>query len=381
MKPLYFDCNATTPVPAEVREAILPCLEDNFGNPSSAHAWGLRAQLTVNEARTSAAALLNAAPEQIVFASCATEANNSLLSGLFPGPGAHLVTTAIEHPSILAPAAALEQRGVEVARVPVDRRGVVDPDAVLAACRPDTRLVSIMLANNETGAIQPVAEIARRASEEGYLTHTDASQAVGKLPVDVDKLGVDFLTLAGHKLYAPKGVGAVYVRRRRTLPPMLLGGGQEGGLRGGTENTAHIAGLGAACAMARRDLLDEMARQLRLGEIFDQGLARLAGELGLEYTVHAADAERLPNTRSVGFKGLDLSRMLEELALAEVGVSAGAACHGGETSVSHVLEAMGVPREYAACTLRFSWGRLTREEDVPDLLDRLGKAVQTARSA
>jgi cysteine desulfurase len=381
MKPLYFDCNATTPVPAEVREAILPCLEDNFGNPSSAHAWGLRAQLTVNEARTSAAALLNAAPEQIVFASCATEANNSLLSGLFPGPGAHLVTTAIEHPSILAPAAALEQRGVEVARVPVDRRGVVDPDAVLAASRPDTRLVSIMLANNETGAIQPVAEIARRASEEGYLTHTDASQAVGKLPVDVNKLGVDFLTLAGHKLYAPKGVGAVYVRRRRTLPPMLLGGGQEGGLRGGTENTAHIAGLGAACAMARRDLLDEMARQLRLGEIFDQGLARLAGELGLEYTVHAADAERLPNTRSVGFKGLDLSRMLEELALAEVGVSAGAACHGGETSVSHVLEAMGVPREYAACTLRFSWGRLTREEDVPDLLDRLGKAVQTARSA
>jgi len=380
MKALYFDYNATTPVLPEVREAILPCLENNYGNPSSPHGFGLKAKLTVSEARNRVAALLGAAPEQIVFTSCATEANNGLLRGLFPEKGAHLVTTAIEHPSILAPAAALEARGVEVTRVRPNRNGGVDAQAVLDACRPDTRLVSVMLANNETGAIQPVGEIARLAGAEGYLVHTDASQAVGKIPVDVEALGVDFLTLAGHKLYAPKGVGALYARSRRTLPPLLLGGGQEGGLRGGTENVPHIAGLGAACELALNGLEREISRQRGLGEIFDRELDRQARGVGLDVLVLSRDAGRLPNTRFVGFKGLDLARMLEELALADVAISAGAACHGGETSISHVLEAMDAPTDYAGCALRFSWGRPTTEQDVMDLMQRLGDACQTVRS-
>jgi cysteine desulfurase len=380
MKALYFDYNATTPVLPEVRESMSACLEDNFGNPSSVHGFGLKAKLAVNEARNRVAALLNAKPEQIVFTSCATEANNGLLRGLFPEKGAHLVTTAIEHPSILAPAAALEAQGVEVTRVRPNRTGVVDAQEILDACRPDTRLVSIMLANNETGAIQPVKEIAQLAGAEGYLVHTDASQAVGKIPVDAGALGVDFLSLAGHKLYAPKGVGALYARSRRTLAPLLLGGGQEDGSRGGTENVPHIVGLGAACELARNGLDMEISRQRRLGEIFDRELNRLARDLEQDILNLSQEADRLPNTRFVGFKHLDLSRMLEELGLADVAVSAGAACHDGETSISHVLEAMGAPVEYAACALRFSWGRPTTEQDVMDLMQRLSDACQAIRS-
>ncbi|MFZ5586719.1 MAG: cysteine desulfurase family protein [Thermodesulfobacteriota bacterium] len=368
MKPLYFDYNATTPVLPRVVEAMLPYLREHFGNPGSGHVWGFKAKQAVDRARTQVAGLINCAPGDLVFTSCATESDNLALLGILAGqPGAHLVTTAIEHPAILECAAYLESQGARVSRVGVDAQGVVDPEAVLAACDGGAELISVMLANNETGAIQPVAEIAARARERGIPVHTDAAQAVGKIPVDVAALGVDLLTIAGHKLYAPKGVGALYVRRGLTLAPQTHGGGQERGLRSGTENVPHLVALGEACALAGEDLAAEMARQGELGRIIEEGLAGLSYDLRM----HSAHTPRLPNTLSVGFRGLKAGDIISGLVGLDVGVSAGAACHGDTTTVSHVLAAMGVPREYAEGTIRISWGRLTCVADVHDFGRRL----------
>ncbi len=303
MKPLYFDYNATTPVAPRVFEAMRPFFTDRFGNPGSGHVFGYEAKKAVDAARERVAALIGAAPEEIVFTSCATESNNMVLRGVFSDFTGHLVTTAIEHPAILMPARELAGRGVGASIAPVDGQGVADPDAVLREMTPGARLVSVMLANNETGAIQPVAEIARKARERGALVHTDASQAVGKIPVDVDALGVDFLTIAGHKLYAPKGVGALYVRKGLSLPPLLAGGGQERGMRSGTENTAYMAALGEACAMAAEDVNAEAARQREIGDYLAGGLSRL----NLDIRVHSDKAARLPNTLCLGFGGYQAS--------------------------------------------------------------------------
>ncbi len=370
MKPLYFDYNATTPVLAPVREAMLPFLGDNFGNPGSGHAWGLLARRAVDRAREQVARLLGAEPGEIIFTSCATESDNLALAGIL-GPGDGLVTSAVEHPAIMEYLPLLRDRGVEVALAPVDEQGLISPEAVQRLCTPRTRLISVMLANNETGTIQPVAEIAAWARERGILVHTDAAQAVGKIPVDVGELGVDLLTVAGHKLYAPKGVGALYRRRGVELAPLLKGGGQEGGLRPGTENVPHLVGLGAACALAGRDLEEEMARQRELGRRFLDGLEAL----GRDIRLHAREAPRLPNTMSVGFAGFQAGDILSGLVAREVGASAGAACHGDTTTVSHVLAAMGVPRSYAHGTIRFSWGRLTSPRDVDQLLRRLAQTL------
>lgn len=373
MRPIYFDYNATTPVLSPVFEAMAPYLREHFGNPSSAHAWGLPAKKALATAREQVADLLHGTPEGVVFTSCATESINMVLKGLLgEKPGGQLVTTAIEHPATLECARYLEARGIRVTRVPVDARGVVSPDEVAAAFSRDTALVSVMLANNETGAIQPVAEIALRARERGIPVHCDAAQAVGKIPVDVRTLGVDFLTVAGHKLYAPKGVGALYVAPRRTLPPFLHGGGQERGLRSGTENVSHIVALGAACALASADLVEEAARQRGLGEVF---LAGLDG-LGADYRLHGAGAPRLPQTAFVGFRGLRAVDILSGLIGYDVGASGGAACHGAETTLSHVLEAMGADPAYAGGTLRFSWGRPTTREDVEEVIRRLGLVLK-----
>ena len=377
MKPLYFDHNATTPVLPEVLEAMLPCLGARFGNPSSPHGWGLDAREAVEEARTRVARLINAAPGEIVFTSCATESNNTVIQGLCGTSEGEFVTSAVEHPAVLEPARSLRSFGLRSLLLPVDGQGRVDPADVADALGRMTKLVSVMLANNETGVLQPVAEIVRAARRTGVPVHTDAAQAVGKIPVDVAELGVDYLTVAGHKMYAPKGVGALYVRTGRVLPPLFYGGGQEGGLRSGTENVALIVGLGAACAVAARDLEDEMARQAALGERFESGLAGL----GREYSIHGAGADRLPNTCMVGFAGMDASRLVEELALNDVGVSAGAACHpggGGVHSISHVLEAMKVPEDLALGSIRVSWGRSTGQADVDALLAALGRALEQA---
>lgn len=367
MKPLYFDHNATTPVAPRVFEAMLPYLTDRFGNPGSGHMWGYEVKKGLETAREKTAALIGASPEEIIFTGCATESNNMVLKGVFHDFAGHLTASAVEHPAILMPGRELAAKGVSVSLAPVDGQGVVDPEEIASRIAPQTRLVSVMLANNETGAIQPVAEIAARARERGALVHTDAAQAVGKIPVNVRELGVDFLTIAGHKLYAPKGVGVLYVRAGLTLPPLLSGGGQERGMRSGTENAAFMAGLGEACAMAAEDLETEAARQRELGAFIESGLEKL----DLDLFVASKEAPRLPNTLCVGFGGYQASDLLSECAAMDLGLSAGAACHAGETSVSHVLTAMGVPARYAEGTLRITWGRPTTRADAEALLNRL----------
>jgi cysteine desulfurase len=374
-RPLYFDYNATTPVLPSIVRTMLPYFSERFGNPASAHLWGIEANAAVALARGQVATLLDCAPEEIVFTSCATEANNLALLGLLQPPLDHVIVSAIEHPAVLEPATEYRRRGGAVTIIPVDGQGRVDPEALRRAITQNTRLISIMLANNEVGTIQPVAEIASIAKEHGILLHTDAAQAVGKIPVTVNGLGVDMLTLAGHKLYAPKGVGALYVRKGVGLGPLSFGGGQEGGLRPGTENVPYLVALGEACRLAG-DVYAEQIRQRDLRDRFEEGL----GSLGIPFRVHGRDAERLPNTTSVGFKGLRTGDLLSGLVGADVAVSAGAACHGDIETVSHVLVAMNVDPEHARGTLRFSFGRPTTEDDVLELLNRLDLVIRSLRS-
>jgi cysteine desulfurase len=372
MKPLYFDYNATTPILPRVFEAMRPYLTAEFGNPGSGHIWGLSAKQAVDRARSQVAELINCRTDEVIFTSCATESDNLALCGVLAGqPGSHLVTTVIEHPAILQCAKYLEGQGVRISRVPVDQQGVVALSDIQKACADGANLISIMLANNETGALQPVAEIAAWAKKQGIPVHTDAAQAVGKVPVDVNALGIDLLSIAGHKLYAPKGVGALYVREGLKLSPTLHGGGQENGLRSGTENVPYLVGLGEACTLAGEDLAAELARQQDLGRIFIQGLA----DVEHDWRLHSDKTPRLPNTMCIGFAGLSAGDILSGMVGYDLAASAGAACHGDTTTVSHVLEAMGTPLEYAHGTIRFSWGRMIKADDVRELLRRLGMVL------
>ncbi len=307
MDKLYFDYNATTPVAPRVFEAIKPYLTDQWGNPGSAHDWGLSAKSAVSKGRAQVAALINAEPENIIFTSCATESNNLALTSPFAQGGkGRIITQPTEHPAVLEPCVRLQEQGVEVTYLPVDGNGVADLSTLselLGALLPgnsdapgEAGLLSLMRANNETGVLQPVRAAAAQARDAGWLVHTDAAQAVAKIPIDVQELGVDYLTIAGHKLYAPKGIGALYVRPGAPLYPLFLGGGQERGLQPGTENVAYIAGLGEACAMAAEDLAMEVARITDLREYFIRGLHNM----GADFVVHGAAAERLPGTCSVG---------------------------------------------------------------------------------
>ena len=372
MDPLYFDYNATTPLLARVVEAMLPYFGDRFGNPGSGHEWGLAARAAVDRSRAQVAGLLGCAPGNVVFTGGATESNNIVLLGLLPQlPGAQLVTSATEHPAVLEPARVLRQRKIGVTVVPVADDGRADPDRLLAACTPRTRLISVMLANNETGVLNPVAEIAARARERGILVHTDAAQACGKIPVDAAALGVDYLTLAGHKMYAPKGVGALYVREGAPVGSLAFGGGQEKKVRPGTENVPYMVALGAAAELARADLAREEARQRRLGEALLDGLRGL----GREFMVAGGEVPRLPNTAMLCFRGLRAGDILSGLAGMGVGASAGAACHAGGESLSHVLAAMRIPVEYARGAVRISWGRPTSDRDAAGLVERFGLAL------
>ncbi|MGD8561981.1 MAG: cysteine desulfurase family protein [Desulfarculaceae bacterium] len=370
MKPIYLDYNATTPVLPRVFEAMQPFFTAEFGNPASGHLWGLKAKRALDNARQQLASLIACHPQEIVYTSCATESINTVLRGVLKNKGpAHLVTTAIEHPATMECSRFLESRGVEITWVPVNSLGVVEVDAVLAACGEHTRLISVMLANNETGALQPLAEISAQARERGILVHTDAAQATGKIPVNVQDLGVDFLTIAGQKMFAPKGIGALFVREqaREHITPLLFGGGQEGGLRSGTENVPYIIGLGEASALAGESLSAEGERQQELGRLFWQGLSGL----NTEFELFSAEVSRLPNTMFIGFAGLKAADIISGLAGMDVGASAGAACHGDQTTISHVLEAMQAPMEYAQGAIRFSWGRPTTTEDIQEVVNRL----------
>jgi cysteine desulfurase len=376
MPPIYLDYNATTPLDPEVIEAIVPCLRENFGNPSSTHAFGKSAHEAVERARAQVADLLGAQPEEIVFTSGGTEASNhaikgavfAKLHGLFGrwAKDAHIITSAIEHPATLQPCEFLKRLGCRITILPVDRHGLVDPQDVKKTIDRKTTLVSIMHANNEVGTLQPIREIAAIAREYGALMHTDAAQSVGKLPVNVNELGVDLLSVAGHKVYAPKGVGALYVRRGVKLEPFIHGAGHEAGRRAGTENVPYFVGLGAACQIAQRSLpqSSERLRQLR-----DRLWDRLRAGLGDRVILNGHPEQRLPNTLNVNFVGHVGAELLEKVP--EIAASTGSACHEGHVILSPVLKAMGVPPEIGRGAVRLSVGRFTTEEEV----DRAAEAI------
>jgi cysteine desulfurase len=367
--PIYLDCNATTPVDPRVLEAMLPYLAVHYGNPSSDHVVGQRAKAAIEVARAEVAALIGATPAEIVFTGCATEANNLALLGAAraaqPGGRSVLVTSAIEHPSVLQPLHHLAREGWSLTELPVDATGRVQPDHAANLITPEVALVSVMLANNETGSLQAVRALADLAHAAGALMHVDAAQAVGKVAVDVNALGADLLTLAGHKFYAPKGVGALVVRTGVALEPIQYGAGHEHGLRPGTENVPHIVALGEAARLARTTLAQEAARMTALRDHLHGLLA--AAIPGLHLNGHPT--ERLPNTLNISFPGVAGWQLLA--AAPAVAASTGSACHAGEHAVSGVLAAMGLTQEAAAGAVRLSLGRFTTATEIDRAADAL----------
>ncbi len=376
---IYLDHNATTPLHDEVVEAMIPVLREDFGNPSSIHAEGAAARAAVERAREQVAALLGCEPDEVYFTAGATEANNAVLRGLAEGRARaqHVVTSTIEHPSVAEPLAALEEAGWRVTRVAVDADGLLDPAAVGRAIEADTALVSIIWANNETGAIQPIAEIGREVAARGVPLHVDATQAVGKLPIDLRRLAIDWLSCSAHKLNGPKGTGCLVARGERGPIALLRGGPQERGRRGGTENVAGIVGFGAACRAARRELPRRVERNRALRDRLWEGIASKVPRVRL----NGAMAHLLPNTLNVELEGVAGEVLLQALDLEGVAVSMGAACHSGSVSPSHVLTAMGRTPGQARSSLRFSVGQGVDEAQIDRVLSLLGDLVERAREA
>jgi cysteine desulfurase len=375
--PIYLDHNATTPLLPEVVDAMLPYLREHFGNPASAHVFGQRARDAVERARAHVAALLGCATDEVLFTSGGTEANNLAIRGVAEArPGRrHIVTSTIEHPATSAPCQWLERHGYRISRAGVDASGRVRLDDVVAAVDDDTALVTVMHANNETGVLQPVAEIAEVAAARGAVLHTDAAQSVGKVGVDVGTLAVDLLSLAGHKLYGPKGVGALYIRRGTPLAPFMLGAGHERGLRPGTENVASIVGLGTACELAGRDL-DEIQRRLRT---LRDRLWTLLREHVPGLALNGHPDQRLPNTLNVRFPFVQGNALLASAP--EIAASTGSACHGAAEVASAVILAMGVSAEDALGSVRLTLGRSTSAADVERAAEALGHAWARLRRA
>lgn len=372
--PIYLDYNATTPVAPEVLDAMLTWLHDQFGNPSSAHPYGRRAAQAVATARQQVADLIGAQSQEIVFTGCATEANNLALLGVARALGRtrrHLVVSAIEHPAVMAPAMVLREQGWDVTVVPVDGLGRISLEALKQSLRVETALVSVMHANNEVGTVQPIAEIARLTRGRRILLHTDAAQSAGKLPLNVDELGVDLLTLAGHKFYAPKGVGALYVRSGTPIRSVLHGAEQEHGLRPGTENVASIVALGAAAAMAQRSLPAASEHLRAMRDHLQQRLAAAVPNLQL----NGHPERRLPNTLHVSFPGASGRALLGEAAEV-VAASVGSACHSEHDAVSVVLAAMGFDSARASGAVRLSVGRGTTRDEVERAAEALVCAWQ-----
>ncbi len=363
MRQIYLDYNATTPIAPKAREAMKPFLGEYFGNPSSNHHVGRVCREAIEDARSHVAALIGADREEIVFTSGGTESNNQALKGtlLLDGPSAdgHLIISAIEHPAVSQPAEYLCNLGYALTVVGCDKNGTVDPEEIRKAIRPDTRLVSIMHANNEIGSVQPLREIAAICHEYGVLVHTDAAQSLGKLRVKVDELEVDLLTIAGHKIYAPKGIGALFVRQTVDLAPLLHGAGHEKGLRPGTENVPFIVALGAAALLAARELELNSARMILLR---DRLYEQLREGIGSTLTLNGARGARLPNTLSINFPNVNGAELLARVP--EVCASTGAACHSSGTSLSDTLSAIGLHPATAQGTVRLSLGWYTSEEDV-----------------
>ncbi len=368
---IYLDYNASTPVDHVALEVMLPYLSRMHGNPSSSHAMGRPLRDVVEKARGQVSSLIGARPEEIVFTGSGTEANNHVIKGVAHSSrrrGNHIITSRIEHPAVSKPCGYLESMGYEISYVGVDSTGRVDPQEVAGEVRGTTVLISIMHANNEVGTIQPIAEIAAIAREGGVLMHTDAAQSCGKIPTDVRELGVDFLSIAGHKVYAPQGIGALYVRNGVSLDPLLHGAGHQQGRRAGTEPTALIVGLGAACERAKEFLADPMVPSLR-DRLFD-GLKRTWGD---NVVLLGHPRERLPNTLCVGFRGRIGGDILE--ACPEICASTGAACHSVRRERSATLTAMNVEEDTAFGAVRFSVGRGTTETEIDEAIGQLERAL------
>jgi cysteine desulfurase len=366
-KCIYLDFNATTPIAPEVAAAIKQALIEPFGNPSSEHWAGLPARQAVEKARAQVAALLRCGSDEVVFTSGGSESNNHALKGAFfaqGGRGGHIITTQIEHPAVLNPCRFLERLGASVTYLPVDRFGLVDPEDVRRAVTPCTVLISVMHANNEVGTLQPISEIAQIARERGILSHTDAAQSAGKISVCVDELGVDLLSLAGHKFYAPKGVGVLYVRKGVCLEPLIHGAGHELGRRAGTENILLDVALGAASELAQSWLGMESIRRLR-----DLFWELLQTRFGKGVVLNGHPTKRLPNTLNVSFVGKIGSTILS--GLEGVAASTGSACHSGSVELSPVLRAMKVPPELGMGAIRFSLGRTTTREEIEQVVSCL----------
>ncbi|HVT16135.1 MAG TPA: cysteine desulfurase family protein [Thermoanaerobaculia bacterium] len=374
MAAVYLDHNSTTPLDPRVREAMLPWLGASHGNPSSLHRFGQAARNAVEEAREQVAALLGASPPEIVFTASGTEANNAVLASAAGGDGGHLVISALEHPSIRESAARLERGGVAVTRVPPAGDGVVPAGAVTAALRGDTRLACLMLANNEVGTLQPVEEVAAECRHRSIAVLCDAVQAVGKIEVRVDRLGVDFLTLGGHKFHGPLGAAALWVRGGRELAPLLVGGSQERRRRAGTENVPAIVGLGAAAAIAMAELDERRAHLAALRDRCEEGLAGIPGA-----AVHCRTAPRLPNTSHVSFAGVEGESLLIRLDIAGFAVSTGSACASGTVEPSETLLAMGLPADEALSSLRVSFGMTNTVREVDAFLAALAREVAELR--
>ncbi len=373
IKPIYLDYNGTTPHDPEVIEAMRPFLETEFGNPSSSHWYGIKPKQAVEAARKQVAGILNCNPSEVFFTSGGTESNNHAIFGVarrFREKGNHIITSNFEHPAVLEVCRYLDLHGFETTYLPVGEDGLVNPADVEKAVRPATILITIMHANNEVGTVQPITETSRIAKNHGIVMHTDAAQSVGKIPADVEALGVDLLSLAGHKVYAPKGIGALYVRAPLVPEKFCYGAGQEMGWRAGTENVLEIVGLGKACEVAQRDLEKHRARMKFLRDRLHEGLLGRISNI----RVNGDLEHRLPNTLSISFKGQEANRILEDIGL-EVAASAGAACHSDTVEISHVLEAMGVPLEWAKGTLRFSVGRMTTEAEIDKTIRVVAEAV------
>ena len=377
-KPIYLDYNATTPHDPEVIDTMRLFLEEEFGNPSSSHWYGIKPKKAVMEARSRVASLLKCRAEEIIFTGGGTEANNQAIKGIAEAhkdKGNHIITSQIEHPAVLKVCVYLEANGFEITYLPVDDQGIVRVSDVSQAIKSNTTLITIMHANNEVGTIQPIKQISELARKYGILFHTDAAQSIGKVPVAVNSLGVDLLSVAGHKLYAPKGVGALYVRNGLKLTRFMHGAGQESGMRAGTENVLEIVGLGKACEIAKRDLHKNIDHMKNTCKRFFEGITKECDNVRL----NGHPQKRLPNTLSLSFLDLEANQILDAIGL-EVAASAGAACHADTVEVSHVLKAMGVPLDWAKGTLRLTTGRMTTEADIDKAVSVIGAAVKKLRA-
>ena len=379
MKRIYMDHNATTPLHPEVLDAMLPFLKDNFGNPSSIHWAGRDVKRYIDEAREKVATLLNASSSEIIFTSGGSESDNLAIKGIafaLKEGGNHIITTQVEHPAVLNTCQYLESIGFCITYLPVNRDGMIDLDELKESISDKTILITIMYANNETGVIFPLKEIGEITALKGIVFHTDAVQAVGKIPIDVRDLNIDLLSIAAHKLYGPKGMGALYVKKGIEPIPLIHGGHHENSMRAGTENTPGIVGLGKACEIAYRDIESQTAYLTKLTESLYDGIRDRLGNVVLNGHL----TKRLPSTLNLSFEFIEGESLLMNLDLEGIAVSSGSACTSGSVEPSHVLTAMGVPLEVAQSSIRFSLGRENTEEDIEYVIGVLEEIVNRLRS-